>query len=314
METKFVGIDVSKEQLDVAFRPSGEPFRVTNDETGFAILRERLKQERPTLIVLEATGGYQAALVAALAVEALPTAVVNPRQVRDFAKALGKLAKTDAIDAAVLAHFAEVVRPEPKPLTDEETVTLHALVVRRRQLVEMITAEGNRLAQSTRAVRPSIQTHIDWLRQRLAELNQDIDGAIRRSPLWREKEDLLRSVPGVGRVLSTTLLCELPELGRLNRKEVAALAGIAPINRDSGTYRGKRTIWGGRSGVRSPLYMAALAATRYNPTIRRFYVRLVGAGKAKKVALVACMRKLLVILNAMVRSGSTWKSLPESGA
>ena len=313
MRELFIGVDVSKKQLDVAIRPTEETFRVANDEEGIGMLCARCRSERPTLLVVEATGGYQTALVAALALAEVPVAVVNPRQVRDFAKAIGRLAKTDALDANVLARFAEVVRPEIRILPDAETAELHGLVTRRRQLVEMITAESNRLGQSVAAVRPSIKATINWLRHQLGDINREIDEAVRRSPLWREKENLLRSVPGVGRVLTTTLLCELPELGRLNRKEVAALAGIAPLNRDSGTYRGKRSVWGGRASVRGPLYMAALSAIRCNPSIRPFYLRLVAAGKSKKLALVACMRKLLVILNAMVKAREPWRALPATG-
>jgi transposase len=252
-------------------------------------------------VVLEATGGYQAAVVAALVVAKVPVAVVNPRQVRDFAKALGRLAKTDALDAAVLARFGQVVRPEPRAPIDEATLALEALLTRRRQIVEMITAEGNRLKQSATSVRPSIKAHINWLKHELADINRNLDSAIRDSPVWRETEDLLRSTPGVGRVLATTVLSELPELGKLNRKQISALVGVAPLNRDSGTMRGRREIWGGRASVRSALYMATLAATKHNPVIRRFYERLCQAGKMKKVALVACMRKLLTILNAMMR-------------
>jgi transposase len=301
----FVGVDVSKSTLDAAWSTGGKR-HVANDESGIAALVDALKSAPPTLVVLEATGGYQAALVGALVVAKISVAVVNPRQVRDFAKALGKLAKTDAIDAAVLARFAEVVRPEPRAPVDEETLALEALLTRRRQLVEMITAESNRLKQSATTVRPSIKAHINWLRHQLADINRDLDAAIRSSPVWRESEDLLRSVPGVGRVLATTLLCELPELGRLNRKEAAALVGVAPLNRDSGAMRGKRKVWGGRASVRAALYMATLVATKHNPVIRDFYERLCRAGKLKKVALVACMRKLLTILNAMMRERRRW--------
>jgi transposase len=308
--SSFVGIDVSKAQLDVAFRPSGERMQVSNSDQGLDELVARLKSDAVTLVVLEATGGYQAALVAGLALAKIPTAVVNPRQVRDFAKATGRLAKTDALDAEVLAHFAEAIRPEPKPLVDEETIALEALMTRRRQVVEMITAERNRLPQSHKSLRDSIKAHINFLQRELQDIHRDLDGMLRNSPLWREKEDLLRSVPGVGRVMAATLLAELPELGRLNRKQIAALVGVAPLNRDSGTYRGKRAIWGGRASVRAALYMAALVASRHNPTIRTFYERLCAAGKAKKLALTACMRKLLTMLNAMARSKTTWRSLP----
>jgi transposase len=304
----FIGIDVSKAYLDVCMRPVGKRLRVANDETGVAQLVAELKSRTPALVVLEATGGLQAALVAALVVAGIAVAVVNPRQVRDFGRATGKLAKTDALDAAVLAHFAEAVRPEPRPHADAATLELDAMLTRRRQLVEMVTAEQNRLACATvKAVRADLKTHINWLRHRLGEVNKDLDEAIRNSPAWRETDDLLKTVPGVGRIVATTLIAELPELGRLNRKQIAALVGIAPLNRDSGTLRGRRVIWGGRASVRAALYMAALTAIRYNPLIGAFYRRLVAAGKAKKVAIVACMRKLLVMLNALLRDRSSWQ-------
>ena len=308
----FAGIDVSKAVLDLAVRPSGERMQVNNSEEGISQLVGRLTQLQPTLIVLEATGGYQAAVVAALGLAKLSVAVVNPRQVRDFAKAAGRLAKTDALDAEILARFGEVMKPAPRPLLDEETIALEALVARRRQVVGMITAERNRLAQSHKSLRAGIKSHINFLQRELQDINRDLDAALRKSPLWREQEDLLRSVPGVGRVMSTTLLAELPELGKLNRKQIAALVGVAPLNRDSGTFRGKRSIWGGRASVRAALYMAALVASRHNPTIRSFYQRLCAAGKAKKVALTACMRKLLTMLNAMMQTGSSWRALPEN--
>jgi transposase len=308
----FVGIDVSKAVLDVAVRPSGQRMQVKNSEDGISDLVTRLLEIGPALIILEATGGYQAAVVASLGLAKLSVAVVNPRQVRDFAKAAGRLAKTDALDAEVLARFGEAMKPRPKPLLDEETIALEALVARRRQVVEMITAEKNRLAQSHKSLRAGIKSHINFLQRELQDINRDMDEALRKSPLWREQEDLLRSVPGVGRVMATTLLAELPELGKLNRKQIAALVGVAPLNRDSGTFRGKRSIWGGRASVRAVLYMATLVASRRNPAIRSFYDRLCAAGKAKKVALTACMRKLLTMLNAMMHSGSTWRALPEA--
>lgn len=310
--SSFVGIDVSKAQLDVAFRPSGERLQVSNSESGIAELVARLSVTPPTLVVLEATGGYQAAVVASLAIAKVATAVVNPRQVRDFAKATGRLAKTDAIDAAVLAHFAEVIRPEPRPLVDEQTLALEALVTRRRQVVEMITAEKNRLTQSHKSLRSTIKAHINFLQRELQDIHRELDGMLRTSPLWREHEDLLRSAKGIGRVTVATLFAELPELGTLDRKRIAALVGVAPMNRDSGTHRGRRMIWGGRASVRAALYMAALVASRHNPVIRRFYERLCAAGKPKKVALTACMRKLLTIVNAMVRTKSPWRALPAS--
>jgi transposase len=302
----FVGIDVSKATLDVALS-TGARRQVSNDDKGISTLVAELAQSLPTLVVLEATGGYQTAVVAALIVRKIPVAVVNPRQVRDFAKAIGQLAKTDAVDAQVLTRFAQVVRPEPRQPPDEQTLALEAVLTRRRQVVDMITAERNRLAQSAKRIRPSIEATIEFLRKQLADIDNDLDTAIRESPVWREKEDLLRSVPGVGRIVATTLLCQLPELGRLNRKEVAALVGVAPFNRDSGTLRGRRAIWGGRASVRSVLWMAAVSASRFNPVIRGFYQRLLASGKVKKVALVACMRKLLTILNSMMRDSRSWQ-------
>lgn len=301
-----IGIDVSKAQLDVAARPSGEHWSTPNDEPGIAALVQRLVGLAPSLVVLEATGGLEASLVALLATARLRVAVVNPRQVRDFAKATGRLAKTDALDAAVLAHFAEAVHPEPRALPDAEAQRLDALLTRRRQLSEMLVAEKNRLTVAQLDVRPSLESHIVWLKAQLKNLDKDLDQAIRQSSVWREKDDLLRSVPGIGRVVSATMLAELPELGTLNRKQIAALAGVAPLNRDSGTLRGKRTIWGGRASVRAALYMGALVASRHNPVLRTFYRRLLAAGKLKKVALTACMRKLLTVLNAMLRDRRAW--------
>jgi len=261
----------------------------------------------PTLIVLEATGGLEMPLAGALAAVRLPVVVVNPRQVRDFARATGQLAKTDRLDAEILAQFAEAVRPPIRPVPDEDTQALAAIVARRRQLIEMLTAEKNRLRLTARALRKRVQAHITWLETELDRLNTDLTTMMRQSPVWREKEDVLRSVPGVGPVLTTTLVANLPELGALTRKEVAALVGVAPFPRDSGTLKGRRTIWGGRAHVRAALYMAALVATRKNPVIRTFYQRLCQAGKAKKLALTACMRKLLTILNAMVKNGTPWR-------
>lgn len=302
----YVGVDVAKDWLDVAQRPEGAVWRVGNDERGVATLVERLVQLRPTLVVLEATGGIEMPLVGALMAAQLPTVVVNPRQVREFARATGRLAKTDAIDAQVLAQFGEAVKPELRPFPDAATQELSALLMRRRQLVEMLTAEKNRLRTAAPSVRPDIQDHIRWLERRLSDLDGQLAQAIRSSPSWRERDNLLKSTPGVGPVLSVTLLAELPELGTLDRKEIAALVGVAPLNRDSGHFRGRRTVWGGRSKVRAALYMAALVAARRNPVIRAFYERLVAAGKPKKVALTACMRKLLTILNAMIRHQTPW--------
>ncbi len=274
----------------------------------------RLREIAPKLIVLEASGGLERRAIAALAGAKLPVVAVNPRQVRDFAKATGRLAKTDAIDAEVLALFADRIRPEVRPLPDEETQELEALVVRRRQVVDMITAEKNRLsaAPPSKRVRTAIGKTIKWLQKQLEEIDNDLDGAVRKSRVWREKDDLMNSVKGVGPVLSRTLLSMVPELGTLGRKQISALIGVAPLNRDSGTHRGRRTVWGGRASVRAVLYMSALAATRSNPAIRAFYERLVAAGKLRKVALVACMRKLLTILNAILRTKTPWT--PEKAA
>jgi transposase len=308
MSAMYVGIDVSAERLAVALRPSGEAWTLPHRPEGIEELIRRLRKLSPSpeAIVLEAGGGFSEAVAAALGAEGLPVVVVNPRQVRAFARATGRLAKTDALDAQVLAHFAEAVRPQPRPLPDEQTRLLKALVRRRRQLVEMLTAERNRLRTAPEALHSRIEEHIAWLEEELRELDGDLGAQLRQSPLWQEKEQRLRSVPGVGPVLAATLLAELPELGRLNRCQIAALVGVAPLNRDSGQHRGVRTTWGGRSGVRAALYMATLVATRHNPVIRSFYRRLREAGKPKRVALVACMRKLLVILNTMLKHGHPW--------
>ena len=302
----FVGIDVSKDCLDVAVRPTGEAWQVSHDSRGINDLVERLGELAPQLVVLEATGGMEMALAGELAASQLAIAVVNPRHVRDFARAAGKLAKTDALDAQVLAHFAEAMRPASRPLPDDASQELRALMARRRQLVEMITAEKNRLRTAAPRIRPKVQEHIRWLEESLKDLDRDMEDFMRSSPMWRDKDQLLRSTPGVGPVLSMTLLSDLPELGALNRGEIAALVGVAPFNRDSGALRGKRTVWGGRRQVRAALYMAALVATRYNPVLRDFYQRLCEAGKPKKVALTACMRKLLTILNVMVKHNRHW--------
>jgi transposase len=306
----FIGIDVAKAQLEFACRPSGETGTVPNADEGIRELVTRCQALTPTLMVLEATGGYEAALVAALATAGLPVVVANPRQVRDFAKATGQLAKTDALDAQVLALFAERVRPVPRPLPDAAIQALDALLTRRRQLVEMLTAERNRLLIARSAVRRDLQQHIRFLERRLREADDDLHTAVKASPAWRVKDDLLQSVPGVGRVVSLTLLAELPELGRLSHKEIAALVGVAPLNRDSGTLRGKRLVYGGRAPVRAVLYMAALVASKCNPVIRAFYLRLRAAGKPAKLALTACMRKLLTILNAIARDGTPWQPEP----
>jgi transposase len=303
----FVGIDVSKRSLDVAIRPTGASWSTSNDGEAIEQLITRLSEQAITLVVVEATGGWETPLVVALAAAQLPVVVVNPRQVRKFAESLGQLAKTDRLDAQLLARFADAVRPQPRPLPDEQARHLQALIARRRQLIEMLVAEKNRLHLAHPHVRDDLQAHIAWLEERLDELDCELRHTLQNSPIWREKDDLLRSVPGVGPVLSTTLLAELPELGLLNRKQIAALVGVAPFNRDSGRMRGKRTIWGGRATVRTVLYMAALSAKRFNPAIRTFYNRLIDAGKPPKVALTACMRKLLTILNAMMHSGHHWQ-------
>jgi transposase len=306
----FVGIDVARATLDVALRPGARAFAVGNDDAGVRDLVARLRAAAPALVVLEATGGYELGAVAALAAAGLPVVVANPRQVRDFARSTGQLAKTDRIDAGVLALFAERVRPAPRPLADEAAQALDALLARRRQLLEMRTAEHNRLALAIGAVRrpakKSLRAHIAYLERELRITDTELGRMVRGSPAWRERDDLLQSAPGVGPVLSMTLLADLPELGTLTRKQIAKLAGVAPLNRDSGTLRGRRSVHGGRASVRAVLYMAALAAARHNAVIRAFYVRLLAAGKPRKVALVACMRKLLTILNAMAKAHARW--------
>ncbi len=304
----FVGIDVSKAQLDVGILPTHESFSFTNDESGVTKLAKHLRKKNPRLVVLEATGGYESVVAATLVASNFEVAVVNPRQVRDFAKATGKLAKTDAIDSYVLAEFAEAVKPEARPLADELTRELSALVARRRQITEMLTAEKNRLGSASKAIKPEIESHIAWLKSRLKDIDDDLSKTIHKSPICKKKVELLKSAPGIGPVVSFTLLASLPELGALNRKQIAALVGVAPFCRDSGTLRGKRTVWGGRAGVRSALYMGTLVATKHNPVIRAFYERLIAAGKAPKVALTACMRKFLVILNAMLKHDTPWQA------
>ncbi len=310
-EPRFVGIDVSKAQLDVAVRPTGKRWVLPYDETGIEGLIPQIVDLEPALVLLEATGGLELPLVAALAAAALPVVVVNPRQVRDFAKATGTLAKTDTLDAGVLAHFADAVRPEVRPLKDAETQVLNSLTARRHQVMTMLVSEKNRLGTAIGAVSPRIEAHIAWLEQELSDLDKGLRQTLRQSPVWREKDDLLRTVPGVGPQLSLTLLAHLPELGTLDRKQIAALVGVAPYNRDSGTRRGKRAVWGGRSRVRAVLYMGALVASRHNPAIRDFYQRLLAAGKPKKVALIASMRKLLVTLNAMLKHGYPWRDMTQ---
>jgi transposase len=309
MERMYVGIDVAKDRLDVHVRPTGEAFAVARDGEGLAALTARLGELEPCLVVLEATGGFEVTVASALAAAKLPLAVINPRQIRDFARATGKLAKTDALDAAAIAHFAEAVRPEPRPIADEQARALGELVARRRQVVEMIGAESLRRRQLTqRRLLRRIDRHLAVLQEELSEIERELDDSIRGTPVWRENDDLLKSVPGIGPAVARTLLAELPELGTLGRKQIAALVGVAPLNRDSGTMRGRRTICGGRASVRAALYMAALVATRHNPAITAFYRRLRAAGKPAKVALVACMHKLLLILNAILRDRRPWQN------
>jgi transposase len=304
---RFVGIDISKQELVVAVRPSAELQTFSNTEEGLAALVRFLQALSASSIVLEATGGFARAAVNAMALAALPVVVVNPRQIRDFARSVGLLAKTDAIDAQIIARFAEAVRPEFRPLKDLETQKLEDINNRRRQIVEMISAEKNRLGMAPPWSQKDIRAHIAWLEKRLKKVNDDIDDLIKQSPVWRQKEEILTSVLGVGPVVSTTLLCGLPELGSLSARKLSALVGVAPFNRDSGQYRGRRACWGGRAHVRAALYMAALTASRCNPVIRAFYQRLRNAGKPAKVALVACMRKILVILNAMLKNNTCWQ-------
>ncbi|MEW5994568.1 MAG: IS110 family transposase [Candidatus Zixiibacteriota bacterium] len=305
----FVGIDVSKARLDVCVLPDGASFFLANEEVSVEGLAAKLAATSPCLIVLEATGGLQNLAVAALQARQLPVAVVNPRQARDFAKAMGKLAKTDRIDARTLAEFAKRIKPELRPSKDESAQVLSALLARRRQVVEMLVAEKNRLTVARKEVRPDIKQHINWLEIRLKKVNKDMDKAIKASPAWKEKEDLLTSMPGVGPVLSKTLLSQLPELGQVNSKQIAALVGVAPLNRDSGKFHGHRQIWGGRAHIRAVLFMAATAAVRSNPVFRAFFQRLQQAGKPYKVALTAVMRKMIVTLNAMVKNKKTWQPL-----
>jgi transposase len=304
----FVGIDVAKDRLDVHLRPSGESFTVARDGEALARLVERLRALAPALVVMEATGGYEAVVASALGAAHLPLAVVNPRQIRDFARSTGKLAKTDRLDAAAIAHFADAIRPPVRPIADAQARALGELVARRRQVIEIIVAEGNRRrsASQPRVIR-AIDRHLVLLQNELSELDGDIDGAIRKSPAWQADADLLVGVPGIGPATVRTLVADLPELGRLSRRKIAALVGVAPINRDSGTMRGRRTIAGGRPAVRTALYMAALVASRANPVIAAHYNKLRAAGKTGKQALVACIRKLLVILNAILRDRKPWQ-------
>lgn len=309
-----VGIDVSKRTLDVRLllgeekgTLEGESFMVANDHEGVGEILSRLEGRSPKLVVMEATGRYERLAATTLAAAGIPVAVVNPRQARDFAKAMGRLAKTDAIDAFVLARFARATEPQASAIPEEETMALQGILARRRQLIEMLTAENNRLEMAPKALAKRIRAHIEWLKKEISRTDADLDRAIEESATFKENEKLLRSVPGVGRVLSRTLLAELPELGEITHKRLCALVGVAPFNRDSGQRSGKRAAWGGRAPVRATLYMGTLVATRFNPVIKEFYERLLSAGKPKKVALVACMRKLLCILNALMRDRAIWR-------
>src|SRR5512143_1268779 len=303
----FVGLDVSKAVLDAKAVPVTQAWCFSNDAAGIGQLVQVLTEVAPALVVLEATGGLEMPVASALGIAGVPVAIINPRQARDFARALGRLAKTDGLDADILARFGQTLRPEARPLKAEAVHHLSVLLTRRRQVVEMLTAEKNRLGTADPTVHDDLQEHIRWLEAHLQERDRELDRAVRESPLWREKEDLWRSFPGIGPVASRTLLANLPELGALNRRQVAALVGVAPFNRDSGTRRGKRCVWGGRAQVRSILYMATLTAVRHNPVIHAFYEHLRQVGKVPKVALTACMRKVLTILNAMVKSNVPWQ-------
>lgn len=307
LKETFVGIDVSKRTLDLRIEPGGEELHVEYDEAGVAQARQRLVTAAPALIVMEATGGLETRLASELAAYGLPVAVINPRQARDFAKASGQLAKTDRVDAAVLCAFARAIRPEARALKDSDTRALEELVNRRRQLIEIRVQETLRLGSAaSKPLKKSLKAHIEWLDKRIAELDHDLTAGLRASAAWRVKDDLLRGIPGVGAVTSLTVLAKCPELGQLNRREIAALAGVAPLANDSGKHRGRRSIWGGRSDLRAVLYMASLAAIRCNPVIKAFANGLKAAGKLPKVVIVACMRKLLTIMNAMLKNNAPW--------
>lgn len=304
----YIGIDISKDHLDLHQLPQDRAARFESNTEGISKLITYLKRRKPTLIVIEATGGYESQLAAELVTAKLNVAVVNPFQVRSYAKALGILAKTDAIDAKVLARFAQDVKPQPRPLPDEKELELKALIMRRRQLVEMLVAEKNRFHRaSSTQVKQSLQRMLNTIQQQIDELDKQIKNSVQNSPIWREKDNLLRSVPGISDKTSHTLLALLPELGKLNRRQIASLVGVAPMNRDSGLYRGKRKIYGGRKPVRNALYMATVASIRFNPLIKSFYERLTSSGKEFKVALTACMRKLLVIINSMIKKNTAFK-------
>lgn len=306
MDQDYFGIDVSKGTLDVASFNDSQKWQFPNDDTGINQIIVMLSKLNPVLVVTEATGGYETPVAYALQKAGINCAIVNPREVRDFAKATKKLAKTDVIDARVMAHFAEAIKPDPRPLSDEQAQKLEIILARRRQVIEMLTAEKNRLHLAQTPVKEAIQAHITFMEEERTQIDVTLQGRIQESPIQREKYNLLKSVPGVGPNLANTLVIELPELGNLNRRQIAALVGVAPLNHDSGARRGKRSTWGGRPQVRSALYMATLVATRFNPIISKFYIRLCKIGKVKKVALVACMRKLLIILNSMLKHHIPW--------
>ena len=302
----FVGIDISKAQLDVAIRPSAQTLSMSNDKVGINSLIKHLKKLRPELVVLEATGGLERQVLSALVAGEIPVVMANPRRIREFAKSIGQLAKTDRIDASVIAHYAEAVRPKPRPLPDEVSLKLRALTARRRQVLDMIVAEKNRLATASQAIKKRITAHIAYLEQELNDADQDLDRFIENNAAWKENQEILCSTPSIGPVSSRTLLVELPELGTLDRKKISALVGVAPFPRDSGTLKGRRTIWGGRASVRTALFMATVVATRFNPVIRDFHKRLKAKGKPAKVCLIACMHKLLTIVNAMIKNRIRW--------
>ena len=304
---QWIGIDVCQKNLDVYIRPSSQLFQVTNDEVGINRLVQTFKKIQPELIVLEATGGMEINAAVKLTQAGLAVAVINPRQARDFAKATGQLAKTDAIDAKVLAHFADAIRPEVRQISDESSRQLEDLVQRRRQISDMITAEKNRRRGKTNSVKANIDQHVEWLEQQLQEIESQIKSQIALNEDWKQKMDLLTSVPGIGEVVAVTLISSLPELGTISHKSISYLVGLAPLNRDSGKFKGKRRIWGGRAKIRCVLYMAALVAGRFNPAIKAFYERLIKKGKLKKVALTACMHKLLILLNAMMNKNQSWR-------
>ncbi|NOX81075.1 MAG: IS110 family transposase [Deltaproteobacteria bacterium] len=304
---RVVGIDVAKEKLDIASRPGKAFWTISNCEKEFGPLIDKLAEISPDLIVLEATGGLEMPVASALATAGLPVVIINPRQIRNFAKAIGTLAKTDRIDADIIARFGESIKPEIRPLKDEQTKELTEVLTRRRQLVDMLTAEKNRLPTMRTKIKKDIEKHIKWLEKRIKDSEDELEKRIKQSPIWRKQDEIVKSVPGVGPILSLALLTSLPELGKLENRKISALVGVAPFNRDSGKFKGTRAVWGGRANVRSVLYMATLVAVRFNPVIKKFHDRLINAGKKPKVAIVASMRKLITILNAMVKNGTKWQ-------